>query len=98
MFFSSFREILECFGKKEGDQVNFVFMGDSRMHNLYEYFEFLLEGNFTPWEEKPHHNLNIFYPEYNFKMDFLWGPQMETSNQKVFGFAKLSIMLFKILP
>jgi hypothetical protein len=73
-----------CFGEKEEGMVDFAFMGDSRVRNHYEYFEFLMEGHFTPWAVKPHHNLNISYPESNFKIDFLWGPQMNTGNQKVF--------------
>jgi hypothetical protein len=78
------RELKHCFGLNTEKMVTFALMGDSRVRNLYEYFEFLMEGNFTPWAVKPHHNLNISYPESNFKVDFLWGPQMETGNPKVF--------------
>lgn len=59
-------------------------MGDSRVRNLFEFFEFMMEGNFTPWAVKPHRNLNATYPEHNFQLDFLWGPQTETGNQEVF--------------
>jgi hypothetical protein len=65
--------------------INFVLLGDSRIRNIYEYFVFMIEGQFTPLIAKPHHNLNMLYPESNFKVDFLWGPQMETGNQKVFA-------------
>jgi hypothetical protein len=61
--------------------VNFVLMGDSRIRNLYEYLEFMMEDNFTTWDLKPHHNLNVSYPELNLKLDFLWGPQTDTGNQ-----------------
>ena len=61
-------------------------MGDSRIRNLYEFFEFTMEGKYTafdPHTKKPHHNLNVTYQNLNFKMDFLWAPQTETGNQYV---------------
>ena len=58
-------------------------MGDSRIRNLYEFFQFMLEGSFTPWVEKPHRNLNMSFENYSFNLNFLWGPQTETGNQEV---------------
>ncbi len=83
VFFGIFREIKECFRKKDGSNVNFVLMGDSRVRNLYEFFEFMVEGNFTPWEIKPHRSLNITYDDFKFNLTFLWAPQTETGNQEV---------------
>ena len=83
VFFVFFREIKECFRKEDGSNVNFVLMGDSRVRNLYEFFEFMVEGNFTPWAQKPHRNLNRTYHDLNFNLTFLWGPQTETGNQEV---------------
>jgi hypothetical protein len=59
----NFSEMKECFEKKkDGSAVTFALMGDSRVRNLYEFFEFMVEGNFTPWAVKPHRNLYISYP------------------------------------
>ena len=69
---------------KGDDWVNIVLMGDSRVRNLYEYFELIMKGSFTPWAEKPHRNLESKYPNFNAKVNFLWAPQMETGNQDVF--------------
>ena len=80
-----FREIIQCFYEKnDGTAVTFVLMGDSRVRNLFEYFQFMVLGNFTPWAVKPHRNLNATYLDFNFQVDFLWGPQTETGNQDAF--------------
>ena len=87
-----FSEIKECFSKKEdGSPVTFALMGDSRVRNLYEYFQQMLQGNFTAWAEKPHRDLDASYPDFNFQVDFLWGPQTETGNQDVFEQIWISI-------
>ena len=69
---------------KGNEHINIALMGDSRVRNLYEFFEFMFKGSFTPWAEKPHRNLESKYPDFNVNIDFLWGPQMETGNQEVF--------------
>ncbi len=69
--------------KGEEEIVKFVFMGDSRIRNLYEYFQLKMDGSMSPSIEKPHHNLNGTYQNFNFKIDFLWAPQTETGNQYV---------------
>ena len=74
----------QCFKMKDTGRVNIALMGDSRVRNLYEFFEFMLKGSFTPWAVKPHRNLESDYPDFNVNIDFLWGPQMETGNQDVF--------------
>ena len=56
-------------------------MGDSRTRNIFDYFEQMVWGNFTPWVEKPHCNIRSHFSDFNFKVDFLWGPQTETGNQ-----------------
>ena len=58
--------------------VNVVVIG---MRNLYEYFETMFDGHFTPWWETPHDHVNITYQPFNIKVDYIWGPQMETGNQ-----------------
>jgi len=75
----------KCFSMKEdSSDVTFALMGDSRVRNLFEYFQEMMKGNFTPWAEKPHRNINATYPEFNFQVDFLWAPQTETGNQDDF--------------
>ena len=63
-------------------------MGDSRVRNQYEYFQAILGGYVTTWGEKPHHNLQSNFSEYNFKLNFLWGPQLETGKQLSFAYHK----------
>jgi hypothetical protein len=76
------REIGQCFTSEKGDKrVNFVYVGDSRVRNIFEFSESLIEGKFTTWDEKPHHNIRNVYDEINFTMDFLWGPQTDYGNQ-----------------
>ena len=61
--------------------VTLAFAGDSRARNLYEYFDSMLEGTFAPWKTKPHNSINRMDPKYNLKIDFIWGPQLETGDQ-----------------
>ena len=80
--FFHFREIKQCFHEdKNGKEVTFALMGDSRIRNIFEYFQEMFLGHFTQWSDKPHRNLQANFSEFNFKVDFLWGPQTETGNQ-----------------
>jgi hypothetical protein len=72
----------QCFEQEKEKMVNFVFVGDSRIRNLFEYFVFLHEGRSGWSSKKAHHNLLKVYKESNLKMDFLWGNQMENTKKK----------------
>ena len=94
---NNFREIKECFHKDKSDEnVTFVLMGDSRIRNQYEYFQAILGGQVTTWGEKPHHSLQSNFSEYNFKLVFLWGPQMETGKQLSFINSKQACFAHRI--
>jgi hypothetical protein len=69
--------------KKKDGLVNFAMMGDSRVRNLYQYFEFLNSQECYSCNMKLHYNRNLTFENINFKIDFIWGPQTETGSQYV---------------
>jgi hypothetical protein len=58
-------------------------MGDSRIRNIFEYFEYMIIGEKVT-QNRPHYNLQHVFADVNLKLDFLWTPLTEYGNQEVF--------------
>ncbi len=56
-------------------------MGDSRIRNIYSYFEFMYSNKCDSCDRNIHVSQNLTFQKDNFKIDFIWGPQTETGNQ-----------------
>jgi hypothetical protein len=69
-------------------------MGDSRIRNIFEFFENLIKGQKVS-KSKPHYNIHNVYENISFKMDFIWEPQTDFGNQCVF--IRFPIFLGQIL-
>ena len=68
----------QCFKtEREGEMINFLLMGDSRIRNIADFLENVVTNHSVPWFEKAHRHFNKNFPDANFNMDFLWGPLTE---------------------